>query len=53
MNKEDIIFEIENLSDYAFDAIIECFKDLYCNGAPLYLWNREHIENLLDKVIDV
>ena len=49
--KEQIKQEIEELDDDIVCAIIDSCKELYCDGIPLFNWDRETMMQRLDKVM--
>lgn len=51
MVKDEIREEIEDLDDDVVSAIIECCKELYCDGVPLYNWDRDMVLSRFDKAL--
>ena len=39
MSKEEIREELEFMDSSIVEAIIDCCKELYCEGIPLYEWS--------------
>ena len=52
MTKKEIWQKIEETDDTVLFAIIECCKQFYLNGTPLYKWERDELLNVFDEAID-
>ena len=52
MNAQEIREEIEEMDEELLDTIVQCCKELYCDGIPLYNWNRETLLERFDKAIE-
>lgn len=52
MTKDEIREEIEDLDNEVFGAIVECCKELYCDGVPLYRWDRDMVLSRFDSALD-
>jgi len=51
MNKAEIREELECMDPIIVESIIECCKELYCNGVPMYGWDYDSVMRLFDKAI--
>jgi hypothetical protein len=51
MTKEEIREELEYIDDSIVSAIIECCKELFCDGVPLYDWDRDTALQRFDKAL--
>lgn len=49
MNKEEIREKLECMDSSIVESIIECCKELYLNGAPLYEWDYDSVMEVFDK----
>lgn len=49
MNKAEIKEELKFLDSMIVEAVIECCKELYCDGIPLYEWNYDSAMERFDK----
>lgn len=47
-----ILEAIEDLDDEVLLTIIDCCKELHCNGTALWAWDRDSIMSVLDKVLN-
>ena len=43
---------IEDLDDVVLDVIIQCCKELHCQGMQMWFWDRYAIMNVIDKVLE-
>lgn len=51
MTKEEIKNELENTDSGIIEAVIECCKQLFCDGVPVYNWDYDTAMERLDKAI--
>ena len=51
MTKEEIKQAIENIDEDVLLTIIDCCKELACNGTQMYLWDKDAIMDVLDDVM--
>lgn len=49
MSKTAIKEELECMDSSIVESIIECCKELYCDGIPLYEWNYDSAMDRFDK----
>ena len=49
MSKAEIKNELEFMDSSIVEAVIECCKELYCNGVPLYEWDYNSVMGVFDK----
>ena len=49
MSKEEIKEELEYIDSGIIEAVIECCKQLFCDGVPLYDWNYDSVMKIFDK----
>ena len=55
MTKEEIketMEAIEELDDVVLDTIIQCCKELHCQGTQMCFWDRDAIMDVIDKVLE-
>jgi hypothetical protein len=52
MKAIEIKEEIEEMDEEVLYTIIQCCKELYCDGIPLFNWNRETLLERFDKAIE-
>ncbi len=50
-DKERIRECIEDIDDEVLETIIDCCKELVCNGKQMFLWDRDAIMDVFDKVM--
>ena len=43
---------IEDLDDLVLDVIIQCCKELYCQGMQMCFWDRYSVMDVIDKVLE-
>lgn len=43
---------IEELDDIVLDVIIQCCKELHCQGIQMCFWDRVAIMGVIDKVLE-
>lgn len=51
MTKEEIKESIEDIDDEVLLTIIDCCKELVCNGTQMFLWDRQSIMDVFDDVM--
>ena len=51
MTREEIIEAIEDIDDEVLLTIIDCIKELLCNGTQMFLWDRDTIMDVVDEVL--
>lgn len=49
MSKTEIKKELEFMDSSIVEAVIECCKELFCNGVPLYEWDYNSVMGVFDK----
>lgn len=49
MSKAKIKEELELMDSSTIEAVIECCKQLFCDGIPLYDWNYDSVMEIFDK----
>jgi hypothetical protein len=49
MSKAEIKEELESLDSGIVEVVIECCKELYCDGIPLYKWDYDSAMERFDK----
>ena len=49
MSKAEIKNELEFMDSSIIESLIECCKELYCNGVPLYEWDYNSVMEVFDK----
>ena len=52
MTKEKIKEAIEDIDDEVLLTIIDCCKELHIKGVHMCFWDRDSIEDVLDKVLE-
>ena len=52
MTREEIKEAIENLDEEVLLTIIECCKQLNIKSMQMCFWDRDSIEDVLDKVLE-
>lgn len=52
MNKDEVKTEIEEMDEVLLLNIIECCKQLYIDGTPLFLWDRDTILDAVDRALE-
>ena len=52
MKQEEIKEAIEDLDDEVLLTIIDCCKELCIKGVGMFLWDRDSIMDVLDKVLE-
>lgn len=52
MTQEEIKEAIECLDEEVFLTIIECCKELNIKGMQMCFWDRDSIEDVLNKVLE-
>lgn len=50
MSKAEIKEELEFMDSSIVEAIIDCCKELYCEGVPLHEWDYDSVMGVFDKV---
>lgn len=51
MDKEEIRQAIEDIDYEVLYTIIDCIKELQCNGTQMFQWDRDAIMEVFDKVM--
>ena len=51
MTKQEIREELKYIDDDVVNAVIECCKELLCEGVPPCEWDRDAVLNHFDKAL--